>query len=190
MVDIPTVEPKEITPGTTIKWRREDLSSDYPAGAGWALAYKLRNDDHAIDIAAAADGDNFAVTVAATTSAAYKAGIYKWIATVTKAGDVYEVGRGTMTVLVDLLATGGVDARSHVKRVLDAIEAVIEKRASVDQMSYQIAGRSLGRTPLGDLLELRERYRTFYKQELAAEDLAAGRGNGRRRILARFVNPS
>jgi hypothetical protein len=189
MPDIATTEPMELTPGVTIKWRREDLTADFPAGGGWALVYKLRNATHAIDIAAAADGDAFQVTVAAATSAAYKAGTYNWIALVSKAGEVYEVGRGTMKVLVDLSVTGGADARSHVKRTLDAIEAVIERRATVDQMSYSIAGRQLGRTPIADLLKLRDKYRSEYAAELGAEAIAAGR-SPKRRILTRFNVPA
>lgn len=189
MADIPTKEPTEITPATTTKWRREDLGTDYPADGGWTLTYKYRNALHAFDVTAAADGTAFAVTISAATSAAYKAGTYSWVGLVSKAGEVYEIGRGTATVLVDLTVAGGADARSHVKRTLDAIEAVIENRATIDQMSYTIAGRTLDRTPLEDLIMLRDRYRTEYNQELAAEELAGGR-NGRRRILSRFVTPS
>lgn len=53
----------------------------------------------------------------------------------------------------------GQDLRSHAKKVLDAIEAVLEKRATKDQESHTIAGRSLSRTPIADLLMLRDRYR-------------------------------
>ena len=53
----------------------------------------------------------------------------------------------------------GHDARSHVQRVLDAIEAVLEKRATLDQERYRINNRELVRTPVADLLKLRDRYR-------------------------------
>ena len=53
----------------------------------------------------------------------------------------------------------GHDARSHVQRVLDAIEAVLEKRATLDQEQYRINNRELRRTPIADLLKLRDRYR-------------------------------
>ena len=50
--------------------------------------------------------------------------------------------------------------------MLDGIEAVLENRASQDQMSYSIAGRSLSRMSIDDLLTFRARYRAEYLKEL------------------------
>ena len=56
----------------------------------------------------------------------------------------------------------------HVRRVIDAIEAVIERRATKDQKSYSIDGRSLERTPIDELLLLRDRYRAEWQRLLAS----------------------
>lgn len=69
---------------------------------------------------------------------------------------------------------------SHAQRVLAAIEAVLERRATVDQQSYGIEGRSLARMPIGDLLRFRDRYRAEVAAERAALDEADGRPSGRR----------
>jgi hypothetical protein len=53
-----------------------------------------------------------------------------------------------------------------LRKVLDAIQATIEGRASQDQMSYSIAGRSLSRMSIDDLLTFRNRYRAEYNEEL------------------------
>ena len=39
MTTTPTVEPLQATAGATWTWRREDLTSDYPAGSSWVLTY-------------------------------------------------------------------------------------------------------------------------------------------------------
>ena len=74
---------------------------------------------------------------------------------------------------------------SHAERVLAAIEAVLERRASTDQMNYSIEGLSLARTPITDLLTLRDRYKaevTRQKQAAAFKEVP-GRG---RQVFTRF----
>jgi hypothetical protein len=61
---------------------------------------------------------------------------------------------------------------------LDAIEATIEGRASKDQESYSIQGRSLARTPIADLILLRGKYKAEYVQMQRAEKLRNGLGHG------------
>ena len=77
------------------------------------------------------------------------------------------------------------DPRSHAKITLEAVEAVIEGRATKDQENYSIAGRSLSRTPVADLLSLRDYYRTEFLREQRVERRNNGIGTGAR-ILARF----
>jgi hypothetical protein len=82
-------------------------------------------------------------------------------------GVKFMIESGKITVNPDptALATGtAVD--SHESRTLAAIEAVIENRATMDQMSYQINGRSLQRTPIADLLKLRDYYKSAMQSRL------------------------
>ncbi|WP_123711612.1 hypothetical protein [Sinobacterium caligoides] len=76
------------------------------------------------------------------------------------------------------------DDRTHAKRVLAAIEAVIEKRASRDQMAYSIDSRSLSRTPIADLMLLRDRYKTM----VAMEDKKAAGVSLIGRLRVRFTD--
>lgn len=195
MVDIPTTEPATLRAGDTWQWRREDLTADYPASDSWTLSYRFVRrgdaDDAAgssdkFDVAATADGAAFAVTVAATTTAGYRAGIYEWIARVSKAGVVTTVATGVLELARNIGAIGaGEDLRSHAQKVLDAIERVIEGRATKGDESYTIAGRSLTRTPFEDLRAAREYYRAEVAREQRKADLAAGR-NTKRFVRARF----
>lgn len=177
MVDTPTNEPLELRAGATWKWRREDWASDYPASS-WTLKYWFKRASSTganFSITATADGDNFAVTVAATTTAGYTAGRYTWAAIVTGgSSEAYEIDTGSLVVLPRYDQAANLDDRSHPRKVLEAIEAVLETRATKDQMEYQIAGRMLKLTPLVDLLRLRQ----LYKNEVAAEEAAERLANG------------
>lgn len=74
---------------------------------------------------------------------------------------------------------------THAQKVLAAIEAVLENRATQDQDSLSIGNRQLRRTPIADLLLLRDKY----KSEVAIENnrslIASGRKT-RNRIKVRF----
>lgn len=181
MPDTLTNEPSELRAGLTWAWRREDLASDYPAST-WTLKYwfkKTGSSGANFSITATIDGDNFAVSVAASTTSGYTAGDYTWAAVVTSGAEAHEVDRGTLKLLPRYDQAANLDDRTHAKKVLDAIEAVIEGRAAKDQQEYAIGGRMLKLTPIADLLVLRGRYKAEVASELAAEQLANGLATGR-----------
>lgn len=186
MTITPTNEPQEVIAGDTVKWDRNDLS-DYPANDGWVLTYKLLNAAGKIEITASASGANHSVNVAAATTANWAAGSYVWQAYATKAAtsERYKVDEGTMVVQANFAALNSLDSRSHNKKVLDAICAVIENRATLDQESYSIMGRSLNRTPLKDLLLLKDKYQALYNAEQNAENVRNGAA-GKNRIAVQF----
>lgn len=179
----PTREPAQLTVGDRWLWKRTDLGTDY-APASYSLKYALRRHDTGaeIEITASESGSDYLVEVASATTAVLAAGRYLWTAYIIRTSDSERVvvGSGTVEVLAnrDAVAT---DPRSHARIVLDAIEAVIENRASVDQQEYSIAGRSLKRMEIGDLLKFRDKYRA----EVSAEERLAS-GNGSRKLLMRF----
>ncbi len=87
------------------------------------------------------------------------AGLYQYAITYSNSVGrfLYETSR--ITVLADPTTIPDSELTTHAERVLAAIEAVIENRASKDQQSYSIAGRSLTRIPIAELLELRKQYK-------------------------------
>lgn len=178
----PTTEPQALNAGDTWRWLK--TLAAYPAGAGWVLTYTLINAGGKLTLTATAQGDDHLVHIPAATTAAYTPGTYDWRARVALAGDVYTVGAGRLAV-GNAYAAATYDARSHARRTLDAIEAVIEGRASSAVAEYAIAGRSLKHIPLAELLALRDRYRAEVLREDAAAAVAAGLPD-RRRILVRF----
>nr|WP_254604122.1 hypothetical protein [Leisingera sp. ANG59] len=122
-----------------------------------------------IDLTGTPSGTGHQLQALASTTASWQPGRYRYELRATDGTDVVKVETGEVVIAPDLSAQpAGYDGRNHVRRVLDAIEAVIENRATIDQQSYQINNRSLSRTPLGDLLKLRDKYRA----ELAAQKRA------------------
>lgn len=178
---IPTTEPAELRIGDTWKWTKS--VADYPASA-WSLKYRFKNAAGGFEISASASADDYSVTVAAATTAGYAAGTYAWMAWVEGGvSEKYTVDVGTATLNPDYrsgTATAAFDDRSHARVVLEAIEAVIEGRASQDQEEYEIAGRRLKRTPIAQLLRLRQHYKAEVGAEAAAEAIANGLSTGRR----------
>lgn len=185
MTDIAANEPLEITAGDSVQWKRQ--FSDYPASDSWILSYAMLNATDKITITGAASGSDHLVTLAAADTAVYTAGTYHWQAYVTRSTERHLVDSGTLIIKPNFAAATvtTLDARSHVKKVLDAIEAVIEKRATIDQEEYTIGNRSLKRTPIEDLVKLKQRYQGYYNSEVAAERIKNGLP-GKNRILVRI----
>lgn len=156
--------------------------ADYPASE-WTLAAIIRGPS-AINLTAAADGDTFVFTAAAATTTGWGAGLYAYELRATKAGGTVQVDRGQLQVTPDLsTATAGYDPRSENEIALDAIKAVLAKRASLDQERYRINNRELYRTSIADLLRLKGYYAGLVRQEKAC---AKGRKTFGRPVYVRF----
>lgn len=150
-------EPKQLRPGMTITWT--ESVSDYPPSAGWTLRYTLTDTSNAIIITTTTSGDGYLVTLTPSTlrpnDAAITAGFYRLYGYVEKGTGAtlerHEVSDTVVEVLPYLEITpitGGetlasIDTRTHARKMLDAIEALMLKRATKAQASYQIAGRAL-----------------------------------------------
>ena len=169
-VNYPTQEPDTLVVGDRWVWRRDDLVSAYPLDE-YALEYRFTEDStgntNAFTIAATEAESTYLVEIASAVTASLTAGDYQWAAFIIRSSDNQRVviDQGRTEILPNLQNTTA-DLRSHAKKVLDAIEAVLENRASQDQMSYSIAGRSLSRMSIDDLMTFRNRYRAEYLREI------------------------
>ena len=165
MTDIRTTVPPEVAVGDTVEWKISD--GDYPAST-YTLSYALRNASGKIDITATASGEDHLVSEDTSTTGAWTAGTYDYQAYMTSATERFLYDTGQIIVLPDFSSNDTYDNRSHVKKVLDALEAVILSKASKDQLSYSIEGRSIARLSPTEIMEWRSVYRAMYKQELRA----------------------
>ena len=167
----PTQEPDTLVIGDRWTWRRPDLVADYPT-ADYALTYEFHRDtggggQNQFTLTATETSDDYIIEIPSSTTAGYAANAYIYYAFITRTSDSERVaidnGRAE---LVEDFSDSNADVRSHAKTVLDAIEATIEGRASQDQMSYSIAGRSLSRMSIDDLMRFRDRYYAEYQEEI------------------------
>lgn len=159
--------PSQITAGTTFKFSL-NLTA-YPA-VNWAVFAYLRG-AHAIDMQAEPQGNMHVFNIPTSITKEYQAGHYGYSlrAIHVESGDVDEIDAGSTEVITDLSTVSThQDFRSHARKTLDALEAVIEGRASLDQERYRLNNRELYRTPLTDLIKLRNQYRAEVAREQAS----------------------
>lgn len=100
-------------------------------------------------------------------------GIYNWVlmATIfnntTQSVDRYTIQSGQSEFVLRADLNTETDVRTHARKVLDNIEAVIENRATSDQSAYTINGRSLTRMTIDELIKLRAYYKEIVNKEAA-----------------------
>lgn len=164
----PQIEPKELMIGDRWAWKRTDLGADY-SPALYTLTYeavKYGEDETSLTITAAASGTDYVVEVASATTDDYVAGTYAWSSFITRDADSerLRLSRGTWLLVKDV-ADDTSDPRSFNQRMLEALEATIEGRASKSHSAYSIEGRSVTRLAPEEL----ERWRGIYQHRVSVE---------------------
>lgn len=164
--------PYEFYAGDTVIWQIENLHTDY-SNSAHTLTYKFRLENNGstnFSVDATADGNNYKITLSATTTANITEGKYNFIAYVTRTSDSARVtvDRGMIEVKPNL-ASSTSETRSHAKKMLDLIESLLEGKATKDVSSYSIAGRSLNKMGVSELLEWRNYYKAEYNRELSKQ---------------------
>lgn len=183
-ITIPTVEPVQITAGDYIQWQKS--INNYPASQDWTLSYALLNAAAKYAITAAPQGDDYLVTITGATSAAYGAGVYQWQSYVTNGSQRITVNNGEMIINPNFAAQSSLETRSPAKQTLDALEAEIYARATGGMtQEYTIGNRSLKKSPITELIVLRDKYRSIYLSEQNAERIKNGT-QGTNRVLVRI----
>ena len=181
------MELTQLVAGDTLDF--ETAVPSYPAPDGWTLTYRLvPRSGAAIEFSSNAtpsDPANYRMQVGASTTATWAAGAYGWASYVSKSGIRYTVAQGQITILPDPGVATNVDTRSHARKCLDAIEAVLEKRATQAQEEIEIDGQRLKRTPHAELIRMRSHYAQLVASEDARNRLAQGLPGGRR-VQVRF----
>lgn len=85
-------------------------------------------------------------------------GAYTHSIIATDGTDSYTIEAGQFNVVPRAADLTDTDTRSHNVKMINAIDATLENRATKDQQSYSIAGRSLSRIPIVELLQLKDYY--------------------------------
>src|SRR5574343_961347 len=121
--NFPTTEPEEIVVGDRWCWTRPDLAVDYPSSAYGVTYVADLQGSGSTSFTLTASGTDHTIEVASATTAGYTAGTYAWQLYVTRTSDSQRksLAVGAWALLKNLSASTA-DPRSHVKKVLDAIE--------------------------------------------------------------------
>jgi hypothetical protein len=159
----------QLIAGDTWTWTEEltRVGIGYSAADGYILKYFFRGPS-VLDLVATSDTNatGFAIAATPTQTKALQPGTYQWQQVVFLNGDRTELGRGTVEVLADIQsAAAGAETRSFVKQTLDAVQAVITKRASRSDLEYMVAGRQLRSIPMMDLLKIEGEFKARYRRE-------------------------
>ena len=171
--------PQNLRAGSAYSW----TENKFDAGDG-TLEYTIFNGSAVYTVSG--DGVDFALTSADTKS--WRNGKYSWVLRRVVDAEREDLASGRLEILPNPnISPNGLDDRTHAERVLEALEATLENRATDDMDSFTIRGRTISSMPIKDLLS----FRALYKREVAAEAnarrLAAGLPSNRF-IRTRFVN--
>ncbi len=169
-------EPTKISAGTSVSWSFSHVLTD----GSWQFCYALRGPG-AINIDA--DGVNGQVTVSesAAVTTDWKAGSYEWRLYASQGEERQLLSIGQLEIEPDFMTLeAGHDPRTHARKMLDAINKVLEGRILSDHERYAVDGRSLDRIPILELHKLRRIYTQKVRREVK------GNSFGVRRVLTRL----
>lgn len=182
----PESEPLRAVVGDRLGWKRPDITDAYPTTA-YTLKYEFHLQSEGATtpetVTASKDSSEHVVTIDSATTGGYTAGEYEWRAIIVRDSDSEEivVDRGYLTFRDD---SG--DLRSHNYVVLQKIRSVIEGTASKEDQSYSVAGRSLSRRSMSELIELESLYARRWADELAETDRENGRTRRNTRVFVKM----
>lgn len=153
----------------------------YSAADGWVLKFRLvpaTSGNAAIEITAAAEGDDHRTQVAAAVTATWTADRYTWAGRVEKDGEKYQVQTGQIVVKPDpWQAAAGTEGRSQARKALDDAKAAFAAWKPT-QRSYKIGDRERVFNSPAEIIQVI----TYWEREVEKEDLLEGRAEklGRR----------
>lgn len=188
---VPDQEPDYIVSGLTAKWKI--YLADYLPGDNWTLKYSLKKSSVAvINISSSDNGDDcHLINLSPTVTTAYTVGNYAYQAYVENSttGEKHLIETGQIEIKTGFSdSADAFDPRTHARKVLDAIEAVIEGRATYNQSSVKVGDKELRYYSFTQLTQFREYY--LQQVELDEQSEAASNGNAvHNAFLVEFKQP-
>lgn len=179
-------EPQLAVAGTTWNW--EVSYSDYPAST-WTLKYYFIevSGKYSFDITATNNNNAHRVNLAKATTLTYAPGVYSGQGFVDNGVSRYLVYENQLEVGADFSAQGiGKDTRTHAQKVLTSIKALLEGKTE-DVTSYSIAGRSITKMTMQELIEAKDYYERIVVTELRQQRAKQGLHTGQV-VRAKFSN--
>lgn len=187
------VFPASLVQGDRLQFRVVN-ESPYTSADGWSFVLVLRienpgdNNQGAYQVNSAIDSGDFLLNVDPGTTAQWVPARYRWeLFAINGTSDRETVQAGYVDILPDLKTATG-DQRSHARRTLDLIEALIEGRATNDILESTIDNTRFTRMTPAQLLAAHSYYTAIVRKEEAKARVKNGLASGRT-ILYRFGRP-
>jgi len=178
---IPEKEPISFYKGETIVWKRTDIGADYdPSSYSMVWEASLEsNGSTRFSATVTESGTEYTFTLDNSSTASYTAGDYVWFLKVLQTSDseTLVIDSGKITVKDNYFATTG-DTRSHAKVMVDKLESLLEGKADADVSSYAIAGRSLNKLTVEEMLKWLDYYKAEYQREIQEFRIGNNEGSG------------
>lgn len=187
--------PTEIRAHFDVEFSVPDKASEIPDGY---TPFFVLGGASSLKIEGAIDGEDIAFALTADETEELATGHY-WYQVVAESEESSSssassvsrtfIAQGEIWVIGKITGTGAYDGRSVAKQLVDAIDAVMLNKATLDQQSYVIqsgsGSRSLVRCSVEELMELRK----YYAAIVAAENRAANGGSLFKKHKFEFVSP-
>jgi hypothetical protein len=167
--------PREFTAGDSL-----DVTNDLPSypAPEWVLRITMHNATSAITLVSEPESASHRIVEAPEVSAQWAAGRYDWTAYVTGPDSArVTLDTGAIIIHPDPQSADPADRRTHARKMLDALEAALEHRATrkqIDLIRVASHGQKDVQRDVAKLMELRDRYRREVSDEERAEALRRG----------------
>jgi len=183
----PVGVPEEVFIGDFIQFKITEFSSDY-SNSLHTMRFVARistGGNTEITVTASALDNDYLFSIPSATSASYTAGEYHYQLEIERNSDNERivVDRGQIKFSTDY--DNNIDPRHHAEIMLGKIQSILEGKADSDVSSYSIAGRSLTKLGIDELLQWRDYYRREVNEIKKKERITHGRKT-KSTIIGRF----
>lgn len=185
---IPSVVPSTITAGLNFSFKR--LYDNYKPEDSWVATMYIYSNGVNIPIAATDNSDSYHLfSKVASETSAYVAGSYSYNTFVVNGINKWCVEFGQITIEPNIiLATGGIDVRSHAKKMIDNLDKVFESLSKTTTTEVTVEGVTYKRSSLNELIKTYNYFKNIYSQELRKDQMAQGLADPFKKYV-RFVKP-
>lgn len=168
----PPMIPTAVTVGSIWTWKKP--IGDYGALYNLFLYITPIRGGTTLTLSSTIISDYYVFSIPSSITVNYTSGEYTYAETIVEisTSNSFVLSTGTLTLRPNPSLATSLDNRSQARKTLDAIRATIEGRATSDQQAMSINGRSISRTPIGELLALETRYNILVQREEKAATMS------------------
>lgn len=171
--------PEIIRAGDTVEWVK--TVEEYPSTEGWQMVYYLYNLNDYYEITGQGQSDgSFIFKIPININP----GKYAWILRVKQGTTVKTIQEGSIEVKPQ--PGLGVDERSHIRKVYEALQRVLEGRATRSDLEYWVGDKKLKSMTHEEIIKALKLYEYYLINEEKLEKLKKITGN-KNLIKTRFT---